>query len=426
MERIFKIYYRNIIEKLRTMASTPPEPSPPHPYRFLLIVCCVLGFASYVTSYMRIPVVPLFAQDLGAGAVMVGFINSAFLLTSGVFSFPFGLLADRWGRKLVVSLGLLISLITSVLLAVSAAPWQLLLIYLLFGLGLAAIGPTLMAYVADLSPPDHLGRSYGAYTLAIYTGMSLGPALGGWVAHWLGFRFLFVIAAALVGLVFLLALAFLPGSAGLPHLTSAAPQPTASWRGLLRHRPLLGCWLITLGGCFGLGAFVTFAPLYMKEQNVSVGDIGLVFALQAAVNALSRLPFGRLSDSLGRRWVLAVVGFLCLGASLAAFGLATTFPGFLLASSALGLAMGLGFTPVGALIAEVVPARDRGLAMGGYNTCIYLGMMLSSAMMGAVIGWLGYALSYALMGLIVALSTLGFYLLIRDFSGQNPPDSPGA
>jgi predicted MFS family arabinose efflux permease len=63
--------------------------------------------------------------------------------------------------------------------------------------------------------------------------------------------------------------------------------------------------------------------------------------------------------------------------------------------------------------------------MGGYNTCIYLGMMLSSAIMGAVIGWLGYARSYALMGLIVALSTLGFYLLIRDFSGKNEDELPG-
>jgi MFS family permease len=161
----------------------------------------------------------------------------------------------------------------------------------------------------------------------------------------------------------------------------------------------------------------------MKEQNLSVRDIGLVFALQAAVNALSRLPFGRLSDRLQSRWVQAVIGFLLLGAALAAFGLARTLTGFLLATTALGLAMSLGFTPVGALIAEVVPPTDRGLAMGGYNTCIYLGMMISSAMMGVVIGWLGYAWSYGLMGLIVALTTGGFYLLIRDFTGTNVEQS---
>ncbi len=393
------------------------EPSPPQSYRFLLVVCCTLGFASYVASYMRIPVVPLFAQDLGAGAVMVGFINSAFLLTSGVFSFPLGLLADRWGLKIVVTVGLLISLATSLLLAVSAAPWQLLVIYLFFGLGLAAIGPTLMAYVADLSPSTHLGRSYGAYTLSIYSGMSLGPALGGWVAYWLGFRLLFVAAAVLVGLVVLLALVFLPSSRPTPHPAAPAPENPPSWRQLFRNQALLGCWLITFGGCFGLGTFITFAPLYMKERGLSVEHIGLVFALQAGVNALSRVPFGRLSDRLGRRWVQAVLGFLVLGAALAAFGQAHTLRQFLLVAAGLGLAMGLGFTPVGALIAEVVPPAARGLAMGGYNSCIYLSMMLSSAMMGGVIRGLGFGGSYALAGLVVALTAGGFYLLIRDFSG---------
>jgi DHA1 family multidrug resistance protein-like MFS transporter len=393
------------------------EPSPPPSYRFLLVVCCALGFASYVASYMRIPVVPLFAQDLGAGAVMVGFINSAFLLTSGVFSFPLGLLADRWGLKIVVTVGLLISLATSLLLAVSVAPWQLLVIYLFFGLGLAAIGPTLMAYVADLSPSTHLGRSYGAYTLSIYSGMSLGPALGGWVAYCLGFRLLFVAAAVLVGLVVLLAMVFLPSSRRIPHPTTATLENPPSWRQLFRNRALMGCWLITFGGCFGLGTFITFAPLYMKERGLSVEHIGLVFALQAGVNALSRVPFGRLSDRLGRRWVQALLGFLVLGTALAAFGQAHTLLQFLLVAAGLGLAMGLGFTPVGALIAEVVPPAARGLAMGGYNSCIYLSMMLSSAMMGGVIRGFGFGGSYALAGLVVALTAGGFYLLIRDFSG---------
>jgi MFS transporter, DHA1 family, multidrug resistance protein len=212
--------------------------------------------------------------------------------------------------------------------------------------------------------------------------MSLGPALGGWVADWLGFRLLFLASAALVALIFVPALALLPGSGLAPHPASAPPKDPPSWRRLLGNRALLGCWLLTFGGCFGLGIFITFAPLFMKDQGLSVGNIGLVFALQAAVNALSRIPCGRLSDRLERRWDQAIAGFVLLGVALAAFGWAHTLLHFLAAAAVLGFAMGLGFTPVGALIAEVVPPEARGLAMGGYNTCIYLSMMLSSAIMG--------------------------------------------
>lgn len=385
-------------------------------YRFLLFVCCLLGFASYVASYMRIPVVPLFAQELNAGAVMVGLINSAFLLTSGLCAFPLGVLADRWGRRALINAGLLLSLATALLLAVSTAPWQLLVIYLFFGLGLAAIGPTLMAYVADLSPATHLGRSYGAYTLAIYSGMSLGPALGGLISQWLGFRLLFVASAALTGAVSGLAWAFLPKSEAHPQSPAIFEAPSA-WRRLLHHRPLIGCWTVTLGGCFGLGMFITFAPLFLKEQRLPVSRIGLVFGLQAAVNALSRIPLGRLSDRLPRRWHLALAGFVTLGLSLILFGWSRTFPQFLLTSGLLGFAMGLGFTPVGALIAEVVPPSDRGLAMGGYNTCIYLGMMLSSALMGGLISRMGFEAAYFSAGLVVLLGTGMFFLLIR-----NPAD----
>lgn len=390
------------------------HPPPLASFRWLIGICCGLGFLTYLTSYMRIPLVPLFAQELGAGPVMVGLINSAFLLTSGVFAFPCGLLGDRLGRRLVVSGGLGLSLVTSLLLAVSFAPWQLLLIYLLFGLGMAAVGPTLMATVADLSPATHLGRSYGAYTLAIYTGMSLGPALGGWLAEYVGFRLLFVVAAGLVALVMGAAYYLLPGSAG--SYKGKGDEPASGpWplRDLFSHWALLGCWLLTLGGCFGVGMFVTFAPLHMKEQTLTAGQIGTVFALQAGVNALSRIPCGRLSDRLGARWLQAALGFLLLAFSLLIFGWRSTYAHFLLAGMLMGLAMGLGFTPVGALIAEVVPPAARGLAMGGYNTCIYLGMMCGSGLMGGIIQKLGYQGAYGLSAAVVAGATLGFGLLVR-------------
>lgn len=384
-------------------------------YEKLLLICCSLAFASYFASYMRIPVVPLFARELGATTQEVGFINSAFLLMSGALALPLGVLSDRLGRKPLVLAGLAISGASSLLLYVGQTPLQLVWIYLFFGTGLAAIGPTLMSYTADISPATHLGRSYGWYTTAIYSGMSLGPAVGGFLAQGLGFRPLFLVAGLFVFMLVGLAACFLPTTEAARN-PSAQSNPSPGFAGLLRNRPLLGCWLATLGGCFGLGMFVTFGPLFAHHRGLTVSDVGLIFAVQAVVNALSRLPFGRLTDRVARRrGALAALGFGVLGVSLGAFALAGGRLSFLLLAMALGVSMGLAFTPLGALISETVSPESRGLAMGGYNTCIYLGMMLSSAFMGEVIHQVGFPSTFLLSGVLTVAVAGGFYGLIRDF-----------
>lgn len=390
-----------------------------HTYQTLLLVGCSLAFACYFASYMRIPVVPLFANSLGATPVEVGLINAAFLLMAGLLSFPMGILSDYWGRKILVCGGLAISLLTALLTYVSRTPGQLIWIYLLFGVGMAAVGPTLMTFVADISPSTHLGRSYGWYTMAIYTGMSLGPGAGGWLAYSLGMRPLFLITAALLFGVIWLVIYFLPagkGSGAGAHPASPPPRRSLTLREIAGNRALLGCWLMALGSCFGQGMFLTFVPLYAHEQGLNVGQVGLVFAVQAVCNALSRLPFGRLSDRMARRGRLAALGFVGFGAALAGFGLSHTLTQFLWAAAALGAFMGLAFTPLGALIAETVPPQSRGLAMGGYNTCIYLGMTLSSACMGGVIHRWGYPLSFLSVTVTTIMVTAWFYLLVKDFS----------
>ncbi|MCX5888242.1 MAG: MFS transporter [Deltaproteobacteria bacterium] len=388
-------------------------------YLRLLCICCAVVFGCYFGTYMRMPVVPLYAVTLGADTVEVGLINAAFLLTAGVLSLPLGLFSDRLGTKRIAAIGILILSASSFLVALSRTPQQLIWIYLFSGVGLAAFGPTIMAFVANISPITHLGRSYGWYTTALYCGMTLGPAMGGFVAQGAGFTLTFFISGLSIFLTFWVLIFFLPGTgAGPPRQTAQAGTTLAMVGQLLRNRPLLGCWLGTLGGCFGLGLFLTFLPLHAKDQGLSVGQIGLVFATQGIVNALSRIPFGNLSDRVSNRNWLAVAGLLGVAGSIAAFGLADRIGYFILCAAALGASMGLAFTSIGALTAEAAPPEFRGLAMGGYNAAIYLGMMLSSALMGPVIRSLGFTDGFLLTGLINLILLAGFYLLIRDFSSR--------
>lgn len=390
-----------------------PVPS----YGALLFICCGVTYACYFGSYMRIPVVPLYARSFGATTVDVGLINSSFLLMAGILSLPLGILSDRLGRKLLILSGLLITSLTSFLLCLSTTPLHLMAVYVLFGVGLAAFAPTMMSFVADFSPPTHLGRSYGWYTLAVYGGMSMGPAAGGLTAQWLGFTPVFVASGVLTFSVSLTAFFFLPRARHV--LTNRPPKRDALVvaKELMRNRPLLACWLVSLGSCFGLGMFVTFIPLHAQEQGVNVGQIGLIFAAQAFANAISRIPFGRLSDRVARRSNLVILGLVGFSISMAAFGIASNTVMFVVIATAMGVSMGVAFTAVGALISEVAPPDSRGVAMGGYNSCIYLGMMLCSLGMGPVIGEIGFRNSFFLVALVNGATT-GLFTIM--FSGVGP------
>ena len=201
-----------------------PEPAPTPRYAVLLLICCGVVLGCYFGTYMRFPVVPLYAQSLGADTVMVGLINGAFLLSAGALSLPLGLVVHRLGMKLLAGVGLLILAASSFLLAVSSTPHQLLWIYLFSGAGLAAFGPTTMSYVAGISPPTHLGRSYGWYTTALYVGMSLGPAAGGFVAEAWGFSLVFILSGLSIFVTFWVMFFFLPRAR---HVMPASPSQPA-------------------------------------------------------------------------------------------------------------------------------------------------------------------------------------------------------
>jgi MFS family permease len=91
----------------------------------------------------------------------------------------------------------------------------------------------------------------------------------------------------------------------------------------------------------------------------------------------------------------------------------------------MGIGMGLTFTSVAALCVETVTPGHRAIAMGGYNSAIYLGMMVSAAGLGPIIGLTGYKNGFLLTTLITVLITGMAFLLIKNFSPPAVPHSEG-
>ena len=84
---------------------------------------------------------------------------------------------------------------------------------------------------------------------------------------------------------------------------------------------------------------------------------------------------------------------------------------FILFAAGFGISMGIAFTAVGALIPEVVRPDARGLAMGGYNSALYIGMMLSSLAMGAVIREIGFRNAFLIVAMVNLAATGLFHLV---------------
>lgn len=386
-----------------------------------LSAACLISFCCFFAAYMRMPVVPLFAVSLGADPVQTGLINATFMVTAALLSIPAGLVSDRMGRRPLLLVGLVVMSVTSYLLSRCHGLGQMAVVYLLFGAGLATFSPALMSYVADVTPADRLGRAYGSYTMALYSGMTLGPAAGGYAAAVSGLREVFLLVGGLMFAMFVTAYRALPAPAVAGRSaradTSAAVGPSLTL--ILKNRPFVACLVATLGCCLGYGMFVTFMPLYMKSMGMDVVQAGYVFTAQALANALSRLPTGKLADQAGDKGGVIATGLAVFSLALAGLVVSRSVAALVIVAIVMGVGMGVAFTVICARIADLVPTQMRGLAVGCYNTCVYTGMMLSSVTMGPVIKRIGYSGAFVLNSITGIVMLCLFIRLYR----RNKPGS---
>jgi MFS family permease len=317
---------------------------------------------------------------------------------AGLLALPSGILSDRVGRKRLAIYGTIVLFTGMLLLYFSRSFFYLVGIYLLLGIGIAAFGPTMMSWVSEISPATHLGRAYGWYTTAIFCGLGMGPAAGGALGEWLGLRTVFLIGATLVAVMIWAVQWFLPALDAQADHTIKRPREPLNWRLVFTNRQLMGCWLVTFGANIIGGAFFTFLPLLAHERGLNLGQIGIIYLVQSATNALARIPFGSISDRMGRRRYQALLGALLASFSIAGFAPATTFNHFIMAALSLGVSLAIAFTSIGALIVETTQPRFRGLAMGGYNSFIYFGLMAGSIGVGPLIEAIGFGSGFLLAG----------------------------
>jgi EmrB/QacA subfamily drug resistance transporter len=155
--------------------------------------------ASFLTAFMGSSVniaLPAIGKEFALDAMALGWVATAYILAAATFLVPFGRAADIHGRKRVFTYGVIAYLLTSLFAAAATSAVMLIIARVLQGVGVAMIFGTSTAILSSAYPPGERGRVLGLNVAAVYTGLSLGPFLGGLLTQNLGWHSLFLVSAA--------------------------------------------------------------------------------------------------------------------------------------------------------------------------------------------------------------------------------------
>ena len=389
---------------------------------FLALV--LAGFlARFGYQMARSPVLPRFAQDLGASPEMIGVIFAASTITGVAIKLPAGALSDVLGRKRMLLLGCLFFAAPPFLYPFVHSPGALLALRFLHGFATAIFSPVASAFVADLSQKAR-GEKLGWFASANDLGATVGPFLGGLLLFYTadyGVTYLVVGALGILPVLMVLRLPDDPRPA--THGSALGARSKAFWAGIREvgaNRSVLIASGLEAVLYVGLGAFLGFFPTYAKGIGLNDAQVGLTMGAQLATTMAAKPLSGRLSDRIGRKPM--ILGGLVLSAVTLPLIPLTTALSLLFPLSALfGLGVAIVTPSTTALVADLVKAGRMGSAMGVFGTIWDSGEAFGPIAAGFLIASLAYPPAFGLIAAFMAVVALVFALAVKDPTAAPEP-----
>lgn len=260
-----------------------------------------------------IPIMPKFMEELGITGSTVGLLVAAFSLTQLLFSPLAGRMADKFGRKRMIVIGMIVFALSEGLFGIANDPVLLYVSRLLGGICAALIMPAVMAYAADVTTKDERAAGMGYINAAITTGFIIGPGIGGYIAEF-GLRAPFYSAAAAgiiaAGITFFI----LPESMPAKEPSSDSPSNVKQQRNLLTQlmysyrEPYFLSLIIVFVMSFGLANFETVFGLFVDHKfGFEPKDIAFIITFGSIAGAVVQVTaFSWILQRFGEKQVISV------------------------------------------------------------------------------------------------------------------------
>lgn len=360
--------------------------------------------------FMIYPVFVTYARHLrGATPVAVGLALGAYGLTQAVLQIPFGMLSDRFGRKLIISVGLLLFAAGSVVAALADSIHGVILGRALQGTG--AVGSVILALGADLTREDHRTKAMALIGMTIGLSFALSLVLGPVVNGWIGVSGIFWLTALLAILGVTVNWFIVPRPRQVAHHRDVEEVPGLLMR-VIKDRQLLRLDFGILALHVILtGSFLGLPHVLTAVLGVPTPHHWYVYLPVLVLSVVIMVPFIIIGEKHRRLKQVFLGGVVALALSQLILMLdhRSTVP-VLVALVVFFSAFNLMEASLPSLISKMAPADAKGTAMGVYSSSQFLGIFIGGTLGGWMYGLAGsdglfaFTLSVAVIWLLVSLT----------------------
>ncbi len=404
-------------------------------------VLLAIGAGSFMSTLGASAVqvtLPMIRADLGARLSTIEWVITVYLLVVSSLLLTFGRLGDLKGQRRTYRYGLGIFLLGSLLCSLAPTSGVLIACRAVQAVGAAVLFASAPAILTRAFPPERRGRVLGLQGMMTYLGLTLGPALGGWLSQRLGWRAVFLVYLPIGLITLVLAIRYLPLDRDEPVPARFDPWGTATFglglsliilglnRGslwgwsspatlaalsvgaallarffqiekrlespmldlsLFRSRIFTAAAASASANYIAVFAVTFLMPFYLIEvRGLAPGTVGLFLMAPPVIMAASSPIAGHLSDRIGSR-IPATAGMLVLAVGLlllSQLGADGPLPLVLVALAVNGLGNGIFAAPNSSSLLGAAPRERQGTASGILATSRNLGMVLGVALSGAI------------------------------------------
>jgi len=380
------------------------------------VLLCGVGIFCFISyNLIRMPVLALFAQSLGAAPETIGLVVSVSTLTGVFLKLPSGALSDIYGRRLLLHMGVVAFGVPPFIYPFIHDADALIALRFIHGLATAIFAPSALATVADLYR-ERRGAAMGTYTACTQAGALLGPVLGGWLVYAAGFPMTFV-TAGVFGCLGVMLFALLHLNPPPPRVKDKGLKPVLDdmWKGfriVAQNTRVLVTSATDGAKMIANGALMAFLPIYAVSIGLNPGEAGVLFGVQGITSFLSKPVMGRVSDRVGRK-PLIMVGLLICAATFVLIPHVQSFLMLLLLAAGFGFGEAVVTSSTSAFVADVSELRTLGAAMGMQGTISDIGHASGPLLAGLLIAHLSYQSAFAAIAAIQLLAAALFWTLVK-------------